>query len=248
MIESVNDISIITPSYKRADNVKARAVFGDRLIIACHEFEADEYRKWNPDNKIMVIPDSERGNMAKVRNFMLSNSPTKYLVMVDDDVIELGYHQGMAQKEFNNIDEIMSFLLNGFVMAEELGTCLWGVNLQSDPKFYREYSPFSLLSPVLGPLSCHIIGDLRYDERLGLNEDYDYALQVLRLHHKILRFNKYYYQAGHLTEKGGCGAYRTLDKEKQQSKIMIKKWGNKVVKYNFDKSTNPRLLVPLKGI
>lgn len=248
MIESVNDISIITPSYKRADNVKARCVFGDRLIIACHEFEAEEYKKFNPDNKLLIIPDSLRGNMGSVRNFMLENSPTKYLVMIDDDVIEVGYHQDMKQHSFESLDEILSFIADGFVMAEEMGTVLWGLNLQSDPKFYREYSPFSLLSPVLGPFSCHIVSDLRYDERLGLNEDYDFALQVLQKYHKILRFNKYYYMAGHLTEKGGCGAYRTMDKEIAQSKIMIKKWGNKVVKYNFDKSTNPRITVPLKGI
>lgn len=247
MIESVNDVSIITPSYKRANNVKARCVFGNNLIIACHEFEAEEYKKWNPDNKILVIPDELRGNMAKVRNFMLENSPTKYLVMIDDDVIEVGYHENMKTIPFN-YDGLMSFIVDGFVMAEELGTVLWGLNLQSDPKFYREYSPISFLSPVLGPFSCHIVNDLRYDERLGLNEDYDYALQVLQKYHKILRFNKYYYLAGHITEKGGCGAYRTMDKEIAQSKIMIGKWGNKIVKYNFDKSTNPRINVPLKGI
>ena len=247
MIESVNEISIITPSYKRANNVKARCVFGNNLIIACHEFEAEEYKKWNPDNKILVIPDELRGNMAKVRNFMLENSPTKYLVMIDDDVIEVGYHENMKTIPFS-YDDLMSFIVDGFVMAEELGTVLWGLNLQSDPKFYREYSPISFLSPVLGPFSCHIVNDLRYDERLGLNEDYDYALQVLQRYHKILRFNKYYYLAGHITEKGGCGAYRTMDKEIAQSKIMIGKWGNKIVKYNFDKSTNPRINVPLKGI
>lgn len=247
MIDSIKDISIITPSYKRANNVKARCVFGNNLIIACHEFEEEEYKKWNPDNKLLIIPDELRGNMAKVRNFMLENSPTKYLVMIDDDVIEVGYHENMKTIPYN-YDDLMSFIVNGFVMAEELGTVLWGLNLQSDPKFYREYSPISFLSPVLGPFSCHIINDLRYDERLGLNEDYDYALQVLHKYHKILRFNKYYYLAGHLTEKGGCGAYRTMDKEIAQSKIMIGKWGNKIVKYNFDKSTNPRISVPLKGI
>lgn len=29
---------------------------------------------------------------------------------------------------------------------------------------------------------------------------------------------------------------------------MIKKWGKKVVKYNFNKSTNPIVTVPIKGI
>ena len=54
------EIKIITPSYKRSDNVKARMVFEDKLIIACHEFEEKEYRRDNPNNEIMVLPDSIR--------------------------------------------------------------------------------------------------------------------------------------------------------------------------------------------
>ena len=245
---TINDISIITPSYKRAGNVKAINLFGDKLIIACHEFEVNEYQKAYPDNEIMILPDNTRKNMGKVRNYIYKNCKTKYLLMIDDDVEKIGYVEKGKQIPMN-LERIYRFLENGYRMCEELGTCLWGINLQSDPKFYREYSPFSFLTPVLGPFSAHIIDkDLSYDERLGLNEDYDFALQVLRKYHKILRFNKYHYIAGHLTAKGGCGAYRILDEEKRQAEIMIKKWGNKVVKYDFSKSTNPRINVPIKGI
>lgn len=244
------DIKIISPSYKRAGNVKAINLFHDHLIIAVHQFEENEYRKEYPNNELMILPDSIKGNMAKVRNYIRDNCNTRYLVMIDDDVKEVGYHEHMKQNPIGLI-AIYEFLENGFSIAEELGTILWGINLQSDPKFYREYSPFSFLSPVLAPFSCHIVDDvneIRYDERLGLNEDYDYALQVLNKCHKIFRNNKYYYIAGHLTETGGCGSYRVLNEEKKQGVIMQEKWGSKVVKYDFSKSTNPRLKTPLKGI
>jgi hypothetical protein len=246
------DISIVTPSYKRAGKVRAADVFLDKLTIACHEFEADQYKKAYPSNAIMVLPDSTRGNMAKVRNYIRDHCNTRYLVMVDDDVEEIGYQEQMKRHPIG-IVAIMEFLEHSFQVCEDAGTILWGVNLQADPKFYREYSPFSFLSPVLGPFSCHIVTDkvkkeTRYDERLGLNEDYDYALQVLWRYHKIFRNNKYYYLAGHLTDTGGCGAYRLLDEEKKQAEIMQKKWGKDVVRYNFGRTTNPRINVPLKGI
>lgn len=243
-------IKIISPSYKRAGNVKAIDVFQDKLILAVHEFEAEEYRKAYPNNELMVMPDEIGGNMAKVRNYMRDHCGSRYMVMIDDDVEEIGFHENMKRYPIGLV-AIMEFLENGFQMAEDVGTILWGINLQADPKFYREYSPFSFLSPVLGPFSCHIVddvNDIRYDERLGLNEDYDFALQVLHKYHKIFRNNKYYYLAGHLTETGGCGAYRVLDEERKQSEIMLKKWGDKVVSYNFKKTTNPRVRVPLKGI
>ena len=247
MAESVK---IICPTYKRAGNVKALNVFGVELVLAVHEFEVDQYEGSYPNNEIMVLPDETKGNMAKVRNYIRDNCGTRYLVMIDDDVEEFGYHERLKRYRIG-LDKIMTFLENGFEMCEEFGTILWGVNLQADPKFYREYSPFSLLSPVLGPFCCHLVDnvkEVRYDERLGLNEDYDFALQVLRKYHKIYRNNKYYYLAGHLTEEGGCGAYRLLDEEWRQAAIMLNKWGPDVVKYNFDKSTNPRIKVPLKGI
>ncbi len=243
---------VICPSYKRAGNIRATLAFGKQLVIACHEFEVAEYAAKNPNLTIMPIPDKFRGNMGAVRNFIRDTVDTPWLLMVDDDVDEIGKHEEGHQIPMG-LDEIDLLILNGFTMCEELGTVLWGVNLQSDPKFYREYSPFSLLSPVLGPFSGHIlrpevVNKVRYDERLGLNEDYDYALQVLLKYRKILRMNKYYYIAGHLRDRGGCGAYRMMDEEIKQSKIMVKKWGPKVVKYNLKKSTNPELYCPLAGI
>ena len=242
------EIKIITPSYKRSDNVKARMVFEDKLIIACHEFEEKEYRRDNPNNEIMVLPDSIRWNMAKVRNYIKFNCGSKYLVMCDDDVEALWVFEDMEMKNNFDLEKTMAFLKNWFEMCEELGTTLWWVNMLKDRLAYREYAPFSLLCPILWPLSCHINVDdgLKYDERLWLNEDYDYSMQVIWKYHKNLRFNKYYYEAGHLTEKGGCGSYRVLDEEKRQAEIMIRKRGNKVVKYDFSKSTNPRIYIPLK--
>jgi len=243
-------IKIVSPTYKRAGNVKAVGVFGEQLVLAVHEFEKNDYVDAYPNNDIMVLPDATRGNMAKVRNYIRDNAGTRYLVMVDDDVSEVGLHENMKQWPINK-EKIMAFLESGFCVCEEVGTILWGINLQSDPKFYRQYSPFSFLSPVLGPFCCHVVTNTKeiyYDERLGLNEDYDFALQVLCKYHKIFRHNKYYYKAGHLTEKGGCAAYRLMDAEIKQSEIMIKKWGKSVVSYNFNKSTNPIVRVPLRGI
>lgn len=246
----MTDIKIISPSYKRAGKVEVINIFLDNLILAVHEFEVDEYRKAYPNNEIMVLPDSAQGNMARVRNYIRDHCSSRYLVMVDDDVKEFGYYEESKRNPIGVI-RMMEFIENGFLMCEELGTILWGVNLTDARRVYREYSPLSFLTPVLGPFSCHIIGntkELRYDERLSLNEDYDFALQVLHKYHKILRFNKYYYVAEHLTKEGGCGSYRLLSEEKRQAEIMIRKWGSKVVKYNFKKTTNPRINVPLKGI
>lgn len=205
---------IVTPSYKRAGEVKSHLVFGDKLIIACHEFEAEKYEK-SYKNKLLVIPDQVSGNMGRVRNYILDNIDCKKIVMVDDDISRVGYFENAARYELGK-SKIQRFIKNGFGMAEALSIKLWGINLQDDLKFYREYNPISFLLPVLGTFSCIIKSGIRYDERLGLNEDYDFFLQNIHKHKKVLRFNKYNYTAGHLDEKGGCGAYRLLKEEKSK--------------------------------
>lgn len=240
---------VLCPSYRRAGKVRSFDLFGDSLVFCVHEFEADEYRDAYPGSEILVLPDETRRNMGKVRNYIRDNSGADRYLMVDDDMEWFGYHEQCKRRSMDR-ESIEAFIENGFEMAEELGTILWGVNLVDVPRTYRQYSPISLLSPVLGPFCGHIGHDrnIRYDERLGLNEDYDFFLQVMQRYHKVLRLNKYFYKVGHLAQAGGCGEYRMMEEEKRQAAIMVRKWGGDVVKYNFEKSTNPRIHLPFRGI
>jgi len=238
-------MKILIPSYKRAGYVKTRLTL-DCGVIVCHEFEYDEYME-KEGGEIWAIPDTLKGNIAKVRNWILDNTDDDEIVMMDDDISEIGFHENMKQIPMDS-KKIIHFLKNGYQMAKDLGVSLWGINLQSDPKFYREYSPFSLLSPILGTFSCHYKPILRYDENLFLNEDYDFFLKTINKYRKTLRFNKYYYKADHLERSGGCGAYRLKEFEIEQAEAMQKRWGNKVFKFDINKSTNGRINVPLKGI
>lgn len=250
VIEEDIQYKVVVPSYRRAGNVKTLNVFPD-AILAVHEFEVKEYVK-EYDNEIMVLPDALIGNMAKVRNYIRDNAGCRYLVMVDDDVKSIGTFERIGSERADRTplasEEIDLLIRNGFVMAEQIKTVLWGVNVADDKRFYHAWKPISLTAVVLGTFCAHIITDealkkIRYDERLSLNEDYDFSLQVLYHYRKILRFDKYSYRAEHITSLGGCGSYRTLDEEKNQAKLMKKKWG-RVVQYDFSKSTNPRVIIP----
>jgi len=243
---------IAIPSYKRASDCQTAKLFS-RGIIFCHEFEVEEYKKHNR-NKIIAIPDNLAGKgMAVIRNFMLDNTKENNVVFLDDDIKQFGYYENL-QLFIMSENEVYHFFDNAFRMSEEMGTKLWGVNLQSDKKFYREYSPFSLSSVILGPcMGITKDKDLRFDERLGLKEDYDYSIQVLRKFRKILRFNKYHYVSAHIKKKGGCASYRTMKKEEEQAKLFQKKWGRSVVQIKRktqggNLSINPVVHCPIRGI
>ena len=210
-----------------------------------NESQVEEYKRHN-ENVIMSMPDDRGGNMASVRNYILENLDCD-IVMMDDDINYIGYYEKGEMKVLLE-EETYKFFENNFRMVRELGTVLWGLNLLVDKIAYREYSPFSLSSVVLGPcLGIIKECDIKFDEKLGLKEDYDFSLQVLKRHRKLLRFNKYFYCAKHIGMSGGCASYRTKDKEIQQKKEFVKKWGNNIVQFKGD-DINPIIHVPIKGI
>lgn len=238
---------IVSPSYKRAGNVEIRKWLKS-VVLAVHEFEVDEYKE-KESGDILVVPDRLRGNIAKVRNYILDEGfkNDKWVVMMDDDNRNLVYFENGKKYEMNE-EQVIDFMVNGFVMCEDIGFKLWGLNLLDDPKTYREYSPFSMVAPILGPFSAHVENPIRYDERIPLKEDYDLALQHLNKYRGILRFNKYAYNVGHIEGSGGCTSYRTKNEEYGQAMILKKKWGDRIVKYDMEKSINPKLKVPIRGI
>lgn len=241
-------ITYYCPSYKRADDVKVLKWFPS-VILYVHEFEEEYYREVNPKANIQSMPDALKGNMAKVRNHILRMSTADVVVMIDDDVKGL-YRVENRKWELMTWQEVAEKTEQWAQEAYHLGTPLFGVNTNNDRGSYREYSPISFLSPILGSFFgiIKLDNDIRFDERLSLNEDFDYYLQVIQKHHRALRWNKYHYKAAHIKGLGGCCSYRTVDAEKKQAEIMLRKWGSDVVRYNFARSTNPIIKTPIRGI
>lgn len=234
-------MKILCPSYRRTDNVLTRKWLSSAVLVVC-ESEADAYRQ-NQGGEILVLPESKKGNIARIRNWILDTVDDNEIVMIDDDVWAVGFHERGQQIAVNE-SRFLEFLRKGFDTARELKCYLWGVNVQSDPMFYHAWKPIAFNLPVLGPLTCHIRNPLRYDISLGLKEDYDFFLQHCQKYRRVLRFDKWYYMAKHIDNAGGCNAYRTSQEEREQAMRLVRKWGSSVVRYNPEISINPKLKVP----
>jgi hypothetical protein len=246
------DFQVFIISYKRAGAITSDKVFNNAYIVIPKSQEED-YRKYEPyENgcELLVIPDEADGNIVKKRNWILNNYEGKNVVIVDDDYDYIGYHENFETNIKMSPDEIDVMLERGFIMAKDLGTPMWGINVNTDPIAYMQYTPFNMLSPILGPFQAftdELPAFIRYDEYLYLKEDYDISLQVMHKYHKVLRFNKYHYSVNHINKKGGVVSYRTQDKENRHNERLQKKWGRKVVKLRND-SINPVVKCPLSGV
>ena len=227
------------------------------LVVAASE--AAVYRK--SGNRVVECPDQVQGNVSRVRNWILDqNQDARCVVIMDDDYWYLGRWESGWQMKLD-VPRALHLLSYGTLLAEDARTTLWGVNMIYDKLAYRENVPFSFKAPVLGPLQGHLPNAIRYDEDLPLKEDYDMFLQHMALERRVLRLNMYHYHTDQHQATGGVSEVRNMEREQQQFKALVDKWGSDIV--HTDKGQtgatqrkanrpewdiNPIIRVPIGGI
>ncbi len=247
-------MKIYAPSYKRANGVKTHKLIPD-VIYCVHEFEAHEYI--DKGYNVEVMPDEVGGNIARVRNYIKDNYIKDKGLMIDDDIEGLkvwGWDDGLPQAV--DVEDIEEFIEQGFNLCEQFGCRLWGINIIGDKGSYREYTPFSLTNTISGSFMGFLNNELSFDETMPLKEDYDYSIQNANVYRKLLRINYAYMIKKDHKNKGGCADYRTVEREKENMKLLQNKWGRKIVKQDKGnkgkKQTtydiNPVIHIPINGV
>lgn len=251
-------ISINCQSYKRAGAVDTMRL-GLPMNLWVHTFEIEEYRKLYGD-AVKELPDDTRGNLPRVKNFILeAEKDNDAIFFLDDDISRVGMFENREPYFFKG-DELLGFIERYSMLCQEWGLKLWGINVSPDKQNYREYSPFSTLSYVSSSFACFLKGNvLKYDERLPLKEDYDMTIQQCNTYRGLLRVNKAFYVKKSASNVGGCAVYRNIEKEREQLQTFQKKWGDSIVKFDTNDRShstekrksidiNPVILVPIRGI
>jgi len=249
-------VNIVIPTYKRADALAGKDYFRSARYVL-PESQRDDYRRVLPSARMIVIPDGADGNIARKRNWILENVERPVL-MIDDDVAGLMHTEKGARAYCRqNIpltpEQAQGVIEQGFNLAHGWGCVYWGINVNTDGRNYQQYKPFSLTQVVLGPFQGHLWHDLRFDERMGTKDDYDFSLQVLSRFKKVLRLNKYAYVCRHGRNAGGIVASRTMERETAYCRAIEKKWGRHIIRYprrpkRLGELLNGRVMVPISGV
>lgn len=258
-------MNIVIPSYNRChikNGLAGKNYFKSAKYVV-PKSQAKEYAKVVGKERLIIIPDECDGSIAKKRNWILQNVP-RPLLMIDDDVqcmmmtegtrpVKGKKHYKADEKIRLNWEEAENMIINAFNLAHQLGCVMWGVNLNTDGRNYQQYQPIRFNQVVLGPFAGHLDHKYTYDERMGNKEDYDMALQVLNGEHKILRLNKFSYECEHGDNEGGIVSMRSMEKELEYARAIMKKWGRKIINYplyptKMTQILNGRVDVPIAGL
>lgn len=252
-------MNVIIPSYKRSNDLKGKEYFF-MAKYCVPESQKDEYIKEVGENRVITLPDNEDGDIVKKRNWILKNIP-RPLIMIDDDVSEIGYYESRNGKVDGNHsrktldkNKLIDFFKHNFQLAEDFGCKMWGISQNQDNRIYKEFLPFNLSNIILGPFQAHLEHELLFDNKVGTKDDYDMALQQLQKYKKVLRLNKFHYLCEHGDNKGGIVSYRSKEKEIEYCKQIMLKWGKKIIQYKIPPKKMTDLLnakkvnVPIKGV
>jgi hypothetical protein len=262
-------MNLIIPSYKRSHALSGADYFKSAKYCV-PESQRDEYAQVLGVARVLTIPDQADGLITRKRNWILENIP-RPLVMVDDDVREIGYYEGRDGTKDGDVhksrtlcpEQVQDWMDRSADLSGELGCRLWGLSTTIDNRNYKEFLPFSLTSIVLGPFQGHLDHSLTFDDQVGTKDDYDMVLQQFKKYRRVLRLNKFHYLTAERIchwnhskdeKRGGIGAYRSKDMEEEYCKAIMHKWGTDTISYRIPPTKMSDLLnaqkvnIPFRGV
>ena len=219
----MNDLLVAIPSKGRAGKVKSQAILPSACLFV-PRLEADAYRKTGSAN-VVEVPDLVRGITA-TRNWILTHSDHRRVVMIDDDVKTSGwthlYDRHAVHEPLPEATWLAEFV-KLFEVTEQLGYRIWGVRTDSATRACYPYFPFRFRSYVTA--SCMGIindGRVKFDEAYPVKEDYELCARCISEDGGVVSAQYLYWQNSHWHDLGGCHDYRTEAMERAAIRRLCK--------------------------
>lgn len=184
------------------------------------------------DFKNINVITLETKGIAQARNAILNYFPEgEEIVMIDDDVSEIQEmkFEGLKKKLVNvHTDDILGYFDDFFETLKLNNAKLWGV-YPIDNAFYMS-KKLNNSGFIIGTMFGVINNKLRFDEELGVKEDYDFTLKNILEYKKVCRFDYITIKAKHYNNDGGCVDQRKLNPEieYQACKKLVMRYPNLV--------------------
>lgn len=212
-MNNIMSLEIAIPTYNRSSTINDKTLkllekFNKKQVKLYVE-DLDQYEQYKltcPDYDIVV---TQTEGIVEKRNYIMSKTESKYLLMLDDDIINIKNIDG------NNItsDELKELILLGFKTTVENNCRLWGINGYSNNYFFKDqYS--TNLKFIIGCFMGIIINDNRpilIPEDLTVLEDYYLSIKYFQEDGKIIRYNQFGIQQKYFTGEGGLQSHYSKD-------------------------------------
>lgn len=226
--------NIYIPSYNRFDLVRTYEYLGCGHIVV-PESQEKKYKK-RYGSAVISIPDNKDGFVAKKRNAVIDiikeKEPDGYGWLCDDDFICL---KRKKERQKMSREECLEHFERLYIMAKDMGAKYGGFDYSEDNMKLKDFAPFSLTKVSFGLILLNVNDNLKYDEKLLVNEDYDFFLQKINKSRRVIKDNQFV--SCFYGEDGGKDSVIQYDRSDQRkyAKMINKKWGFNTMNWNKTK-------------
>lgn len=216
---------IYIPSKGRWDNNLTAPLldsFGLKYFLVVEDNEYNNYVQSFGANKVLKLNGSNFGCVAHARNFIKNHALInghEYHWQLDDDVDRIYYHSGGIELS-NDVDFVLSNVEKFINKYKNVGAS----SLSANTFGKLATKPYSLNNL---PYTVALIRfDLPYQYTSGMNEDTDFAFQILSSGYWCtIRFSAFLFSwKGTGTRKGGYTEIYANDGREKRQRALLKKW------------------------
>jgi len=222
---------VAIPSKGRVGKVKTLKPLPSGVVYVPHS-EGEDYRSVYPNANIVDVPEEVRGITA-TRNWILTNTEERYVVFVDDDVMEVGYWViGVEGKKKVTMKEpvLIKEWLKLFHVTDDLGYHLWGAETTGDYRALHPHKPFVWHTYVTASCMGLVNDGILFDTDYPVKEDYELTLRCIKDDGGVLGARYLFWKNEHWTTQGGCSNYRTQTMEDKAINDLMASYPNLIKK------------------
>lgn len=235
--------NIYIPSYKRWERVRTYEYLGTGHIVVPDSQEHHYKKRYG--KAVVSIPDYQDGSISKKRNAVLNiiaeREQDGYGWICDDDLVQL-----VRKKENIKLsgDECLEHFERLYIMAKDMEAMYGGFDYSADNMKLKDMAPFSLTKLIYYATLINANDNIRYDERLRVNEDVDFYIQKMSAGRRIIKDNQYCIST--FGDDGGKDSVikYTRAEQRKYATMINNKWGYKAMVWN---KTKFQFKIPIKG-
>lgn len=204
---------ITIPTYGRPKEQKTYSQIPlsrmDKTYLVVQAREAHLYEKYP---NVLVLPSGIQ-SIAPTRQWILDVFPTQKVVQIDDD-FTICCRRGEGTKLFIAEEHEIEKLFNDI---EEALDTYSHVGVSARQGNNRVEEDRKEIARMTGFTACNVpkVREVARYDRMVVQEDLDFTLQLLRAGHPNLVFYDFCYNQPGSNTKGGCSSFRTLEVQEE---------------------------------
>jgi len=220
----MTDMKIFIPTRRREEQRTWKYLYeaglNDMVRIVCDEDDRKRLEKQHPEMIFCVTPESVSG-IGHTRQWICEQGPVltgaRYVLMMDDDQ---QFYARKTEEDWHlrnaTTTDIISMVTLMNELARDTDSPMIGLSARQGNQNYTEQIVYNkrIHNTYVIDTVAFAKNGVRFD-RMPLMEDFDTALQFLRLGLKTTMVAKYAWGQRASNAAGGCSLYRTNDLQSQ---------------------------------